>query len=60
SIKTPGKHAELASTIDSTQVDIIIGTESWLKLSIKSQEVFPAEFNCYRKDPLEKVAAFSY
>ncbi|KAL3892445.1 hypothetical protein ACJMK2_004651 [Sinanodonta woodiana] len=50
SIQIPGKHAELASTIDSTQVDIIIGTESWLKPFIKSQEVFPAELNCYRKD----------
>ena len=50
SIKTPGKHAELANIIESTQADIVIGTESWLNPSIKSQEVFPSDFNCYRKD----------
>ena len=50
SIKTPGKHAELANIIESTQADIVIGTESWLNPSIKPQEVFPSDFNCYRKD----------
>jgi hypothetical protein len=49
SIKTPGKHAELANIIESTQADIVIGTESWLKPSIKPQEVLPSDFNCYRK-----------
>ena len=50
SIKTPGKHAELTNIIESTQADIVIGTESWLKSSIKLQEVFQSDFNCYSKD----------
>ena len=50
SIKTPGKHAELANIIESTQAEIVIGTESWLKRSIKSPDVLPSYFNCYRKD----------
>ncbi|KAL3842089.1 hypothetical protein ACJMK2_020153 [Sinanodonta woodiana] len=50
SIKTPGKNAELANVIESTQADIVIGTESWLKPAIKSPEVFPSNFKCYRKD----------
>jgi hypothetical protein len=45
-----GKHAELANIIESTQADIVIGTESWLTPSIKSPEVLPSDFNCYRKD----------
>ena len=45
-----GKHAELANIIESTQADIVIGTESWLTPSIKSPEVLPSYFNCYRKD----------
>ena len=50
SIKSPGKKALLQNMIDSTQADIIIGTESWLDGSIKSSEVFPSNFKAYRRD----------
>ena len=50
SIKSPGKKALLQNMIDSTQADIIIGTESWLDGSIKSSEGFPSDFNAYQRD----------
>ena len=50
SIKSPGKPAQLQNIIQSTRADIIIGTESWLSPDIKSAEVFPSSFNCYRRD----------
>ena len=50
SIKSPGKQAQLQNIIQSTRADIIIGTESWLSPDIKSAEVFPSSFNCYRRD----------
>ena len=36
--------------IESTQADIVIGTESWLDDSIKSSEIFPSNFRSYRRD----------
>ena len=30
--------------------DIIVGTESWLHLDIKDNEIFPTNFNVYRRD----------
>ena len=50
SIKTGGKPAQLQNMISSLQGDIVIGSESWLNSSIKSQEVFPEGFNSYRRD----------
>ena len=50
SIKSPGKPAQLQNIIQSTRADIIINTESWLSPDIKSPEVFPSSFNCYRRD----------
>ena len=47
SIKSTGKKALLQNLIDSTQADIIIGTESWLDGSIKSSEVFSSNFKAY-------------
>ena len=50
SIKTPGKPAQLQNIINSTQADIVIGSESWLTPDIKSTEVFPPSYKCYRRD----------
>ena len=50
SIKSPGKKALLQNMIESTQADIVIGTESWLDGSIRSSEVFPSNFRPYRRD----------
>jgi hypothetical protein len=50
SIKTPGKKGQLDNMIQSSQADIIIGTESWLDPSIGSNEVFPSNFKAYRHD----------
>ena len=38
------------SALNSLQANIVIGSESWLNPSIKSQKVFPDSFNCYRRD----------
>jgi hypothetical protein len=51
SIKTPGKPAELTNIIESTQADIVIGTESWLKSSIKLQEVFQSDLSAVATFP---------
>ena len=50
SIKTGGKPAQLQNMISSLQGEIVIGSESWLNSSIKSQEVFQEGFNSYRRD----------
>lgn len=50
SVKTSGKPAQLNNLITSLQADVIIGYESWLNTSIRSSEVFPDSFNCYRRD----------
>ena len=36
--------------IDSTNPDILIGTETWLSSSISSSEFFPSGYTVYRKD----------
>ena len=36
--------------IESTQADIVIGSESWLDPSISSSEVFPPNFTSFRND----------
>lgn len=50
SIKSPGKPNQLQNIIKSSQADIVIGSESWLKPNINSAEVFPSNFKHYRKD----------
>ena len=47
------KAAELEAFIDSTQPDIIIGTESWLTPDIMSQEIFPSDYITFRRDRAE-------
>lgn len=44
------KKHELGNIVESTQPDIVIGTESWLHKDIQSSEVFPNDHNCFRKD----------
>ena len=40
----------LHSLIESSKPDVIIGSETWLKEEIKSQEIFPDNFQVFRKD----------
>ena len=40
----------LLNLIDSSDPDVIIGTESWLNPNIYSSEYFPIGYNVYRKD----------
>lgn len=44
------KREELEALIDSTNPDIIIGTETWLNADVHSSEIFPAGYNVIRKD----------
>ena len=53
SIKSPGKPAQLSNIIESSQANIAIVTESWLKPSVNSPEVFPPNCKCYRRDRLK-------
>ena len=45
-----GKKPLIENLSDATGADVIIGTESWLKNDINSNEVFPDGFVAYRKD----------
>ena len=54
-----GKTAELANLIDSTQPDIILGTESWLTPNVSSAEVFPRHYAVHRRDRKARLAAGS-
>ncbi|KAL8567466.1 hypothetical protein ACOMHN_010057 [Nucella lapillus] len=40
----------LETVVNTTDADIIIGTESWLDSSINSNEVFPTGYVAYRRD----------
>ena len=44
------KKAELQNLLHSSDPDIILGTETWLKPEIKDAEILPLHFNTYRKD----------
>ena len=44
------KPKELELMIESTDADIIVGTESWLYSSINDSEVFPDSHIAFRKD----------
>ena len=46
------KKPHLENLIDTTQADIIIGTESHINPEIGSNEVFPEGYKAYRKDRL--------
>ena len=40
--------------IESSKPDIVIGTETWLKPNINNNEVFPENYNIYRKDWIDQ------
>ena len=44
------KVADIAAIVDQYKPDIILGNESWLYPDIKSREIFPDNYNIYRKD----------
>ena len=44
------KKPQMENLIDSTQADIILGTESWLNDQHLSTAVFPKGFKVFRKD----------
>ena len=44
------KTCELSIMIESTNADVVMGTESWLTPDIKDSEIFPKGYSVYRKD----------
>ena len=44
------KVADITAIVDQYKPDIILGNESWLYPNIKSSEIFPDNYNIYRKD----------
>jgi hypothetical protein len=44
------KSADLQMAIDSSQPDIIIGTETWLTKDMNSSESIPNDFEVFRRD----------
>ena len=49
-----GKRAELNNLIESNKVDVLIGTETWLKPDINNSELLLDDFDIYRRDRTEK------
>jgi hypothetical protein len=49
----PKKHL-VNNIIESSKPDIIIDTEIWLKPNIHNNEVFPENYNIYRKDRIDQ------
>ena len=50
-----GKEPELQALIESTEAQIVVGTESWLKPEISSAEIFSNDLTVFRKDRLNTV-----
>ena len=50
-----GKSAEFPPSVDYFSPDCVIGTESWLDNSFQIAEMFPPNYNIYRKDRNSKV-----
>ena len=48
SVKT--KQHLLENLIDSTKLDVIFGTETWLDHGIKDSQIFPSSYNVFRND----------
>ena len=40
--------------IESSKPDIVVGTDTWLKPNIHTNEVFPEKYNVYRKDRIDQ------
>ena len=49
------KKPQIENLIDSTQADIILGTEAWLKSQHLSTAVFPKGFKVFRKDRMDQT-----
>jgi exonuclease III len=47
------KVADLAAIMSEYQPDIVIGNESWLNPNIASSEIFPENYNVFRKDRID-------
>ena len=48
------KVADLATVIEERKPDINLGNESWLRLDINSNEIFPRNYNVFRKDRVNR------
>jgi hypothetical protein len=44
------KQGQVRNLIDSTNPDIIFGTETWIDSNIKDSHIFPSVYNIFRKD----------
>jgi hypothetical protein len=44
------KHHQIQNLVDSTKPDVIIATETWLDPTITNRQIFPPNYNIYRKD----------
>ena len=49
------KVADLAAVKEKRKPDIILGNESWLRPDINSSEIFPSNFNVFRKDRMNQA-----
>ena len=49
------KVADLATVIEERKPDVILGNESWLRLDINSNEIFPRNYNVFRKDRVNRA-----
>ena len=55
------KGAELKTCLEFDNPDVLIGTETWLKSSINSSELFPSSYNVFRKDrPITNKQGMAY
>ena len=45
-----GKQCQVRNLIDSTNPDILFGTETWIDSNIKDSQIFPSGYNIFRKD----------
>lgn len=48
------KQCRLKNLLESTEPDIVIGTETWLNAEITDSQVFPPEYKLYRQDRQSK------
>ena len=49
------KRPQLENILESTQADIVLGTESWLNSQHLSTTIFPKGFKVYRKDRVNRA-----
>ena len=45
-----GKQGQVRNLIDSTNPEIIFGTETWIDSNIKDSQLFPSGYDIFRKD----------